>query len=67
MVAEDASHVQSIERFIGQKIPREKIENFDYKYTALFDQGVDGVAGRRTKGVRVSGGYHFGSTRRRRR
>jgi len=67
MVAEDASHVQSIERFIGQKIPREKIENFAYKYTALFDQDVDGVAGRRTKGVRVSGGYHFGSTRRRRR
>jgi ATP-dependent RNA helicase RhlE len=67
MVAEDAGHVQAIERFIGQRIPREKIENFEYKYTALFDQDVDGVAGRRTKGVRVSGGYHFGATRRRRR
>ena len=29
MTAEDASHVFAIERFISQKIPRVKLENFD--------------------------------------
>jgi len=37
MVAEDASHVQAIERFIGQKVERVKLENFDYRYTVIFD------------------------------
>jgi ATP-dependent RNA helicase RhlE len=36
MVAEDGRHVQAIERFIAQKIPRIKLENFEYRYTALF-------------------------------
>ena len=31
MIAEDAAHVFAIERFISQKIPRVKLENFDYK------------------------------------
>ncbi|HVV02391.1 MAG TPA: DEAD/DEAH box helicase, partial [Verrucomicrobiae bacterium] len=35
MVAEERRHVEAIERFIGQKIPRVKLENFDYRYTAL--------------------------------
>ena len=38
MVAEDAPHVFAIERFISQKIPRVKLENFDYRYTALFEE-----------------------------
>ena len=29
--------LQAIERFIGQKIPRLKLENFSYVYTALFE------------------------------
>ena len=29
--------LQAIERFIGQKIPRLKLENFSYLYTALFE------------------------------
>jgi len=61
MVAEDGSHVYAIERFIGQKIPREKLENFDYRYTALFDaekKGAGGHPGKAT-GVRVRGGYVF--------
>jgi len=69
MTAEDASHVFAIERFISQKIPRVKMENFNYKYTALFDetkpgqpQGFPGKA----RGVRIHGGYHFGMARRRR-
>ena len=38
MTAEDSSHVFAIERFISQKIPRVKLENFDYKYTMLFEE-----------------------------
>ncbi len=69
MVAEDARHVQAIERFISQSIPRVKLENFDYRYTALFEATKPGQphgrAGRVT-GVRVRGGYFFGPAKRRR-
>jgi len=69
MVAEDASHVQAIERFIGQKIPRVRLEGFDYKYTALFEQDKPGASTTpmKVRGARVSGGYFFGPARRRRR
>jgi ATP-dependent RNA helicase RhlE len=70
MVAEDAKHVQAIERFIGQKVEHIKLENFDYKYTALFEEGKPGqapMAERRTRGVRLSGGYYYGPVRKRRR
>src|SRR5215471_810020 len=63
MVAEDASHVFAIERFISQKIERVKLENFDYRYTALFEEGKPGkpAAGfpGKVRGGRVHGGYHF--------
>src|SRR5580658_4472721 len=69
MVAEDGQHVHAIERFIGKKVERIKLENFDYKYTALFEQGKpgqdQGYPGK-VKGVRLSGGYYFGPARRRR-
>ncbi len=70
MTAEDASHVFAIERFISQKIPRVKMENFDYRYTALFEEGKagqkpGGFPGK-ARGSRVHGGYHFGMARRRR-
>src|SRR3989454_1973745 len=70
MVAEDAPHVFTIERFISQKIPRVKLENFDYTYTALFEQGKPGQPqgrDRRITGVRLRGGYYFGPARRRKR
>jgi ATP-dependent RNA helicase RhlE len=70
MVAEDMMHVRSIERFIGQKIERVKMEGFNYKYTALFEEGKPGQPkpeDRRMRGVRLSGGYYFGPARRRRR
>jgi ATP-dependent RNA helicase RhlE len=70
MVAEDSQHVAAIERFIGQKISRVKLENFNYKYTALFEEGKPGQPQgheRKVKGVRLSGGYYFGPARRRRR
>jgi len=70
MTAEEASHVFAIERFISQKIPRVKLENFDYKYTMLFEEGKHGQSKGgfpgKARGVRVHGGYHFGMSRRRR-
>jgi hypothetical protein len=68
MVAEESGHVQAIERFISQKIPRVKIDNFDYRYTALFEEGKPGQPegrARRVTGVRVRGGYFFGPARKR--
>ncbi len=70
MVAEDRNHMAAIERFIGQKIDRVKLEHFDYRYTALFEEGKPGAPARHegaVRGVRVFGGYHFGHARRRRR
>ena len=70
MVAEDAPHVYAIERFISQKIPRVKLENFDYTYTALFEEAKAGQAATgfpgKVRGGRVHGGYHFAPGRRRR-
>lgn len=69
MTAEDASHVYSIERFIGKKIERVKLENFDYRYTALFEENKPGAPQGfpgKARAVRVRGGYHFGMARRRR-
>ena len=60
MVAEDIRHVNAIERFISQKIPRVKLENFDYRYTALFEEGKPGQpqgGGGRVRGARAGGFY----------
>ena len=62
MVAEDAPHVFAIERFISQKIPRVKLENFNYTYTALFEEPKAGAPAGfpgKVRGGRVHGGYHF--------
>ena len=70
MVAEDAPQVFDIERFIDQKIPREKLSTFTYQYTALFDAEKQGAGGGRPgafKSVRVKGGYMFGPPKNRRR
>jgi ATP-dependent RNA helicase RhlE len=37
MTAEDRKQVHAIEYFIGQSIPRVKLDNFPYKYTTLLD------------------------------
>ena len=37
MTTEDKKQVHAIEFFIGQSIPRVKIDNFPYKYTTLLD------------------------------
>src|SRR5664279_5116425 len=70
MTAEDSSHVFAIERFISQKIPRVKLENFDYRYTALFEEAKPGAAAGgfpgKVRGGRIHGGYHFAPGGRRR-
>ena len=68
MVAEDRQHMAAIERFISQKIERVKLENFNYKYTSLFDKDEDKRSPyeSKVKGVRLSGGYYFGPAKRRR-
>src|SRR6516164_8320915 len=43
MTAEDAGHVFAIERFISKKIERVKLEHFDYRYTALFEENKPGA------------------------
>src|SRR5450432_3328289 len=58
MVAEDAQAVRSIERYVGQTIERVKLKDFNYDYTAIFDDGKPGmghVAERKMKGVRLTG------------
>src|SRR5579859_1796256 len=63
MIAEDAPHVFAIERFISQKIARVKLENFDYRYTALFEEekagNKSGGFPGKARAVRIRGGYHF--------
>jgi ATP-dependent RNA helicase RhlE len=63
--AEELDSVRAIERFIGASIPRLKLENFDYLYTAVFNESqvAPGGAG---KGVRTLRGYSFGGARKRR-
>jgi ATP-dependent RNA helicase RhlE len=68
MVAEDTTYVHAIERFIGKKIAHQKVDNFDYKYTRLFEApkpGAKPVIGK-ARGGRHYGGYSFGPARARR-
>ena len=70
MVLEDVTHVQAIERFIGKKVERTKLEGFNYQYTILFDEAKHGdlaARHRSIRAVRVSGGYYFGPAGRKRR
>jgi ATP-dependent RNA helicase RhlE len=61
MVAEDSSSVHAIERFIGRKINREKLDSFDYTYTRLFEPpkvGAKAFTGK-ARGGRHYRGYSF--------
>jgi len=63
MIAEDIPEIAAIERFIGQKIPRVKLEGFTYKYTRLLDDKAPPISrGGRTGRRRFSG---YGGARRR--
>jgi ATP-dependent RNA helicase RhlE len=54
--------LQAIEHFIGQKIPRLKLENFPYLYTALFEP-ESAASKRAITGRRTHRGYSFGRRR----
>lgn len=61
---EELPALQAIERFIGQKIPRLKLDNFPYLYTALFEPEPSGGGKRAIGGGRTHRGYSFGRRRR---
>lgn len=65
MVAEEHPHVKAIERFIGQRVPRLKLDHFDYLYTAMFDEASVEQALKGAKGVRGLKGTTFGRRKRR--
>jgi ATP-dependent RNA helicase RhlE len=66
VVAEEQKSMLDIEKFVGQKIRRLKLDGFSYVYTALFEEGKDGKSGayRPIKGFRTSKGYSYGRARR---
>lgn len=64
MNGEELASLQSIERFMGQKIPRLKLERFPYLYTALFDRESSEGGKRSIGGGRTHRGYSFGRRRR---
>ena len=57
--AEELDAVRKIERYIGAKIPRAKLEKFNYLYTALFNEGSIPPGGF-GKGVRTLKGFSIG-------
>ena len=57
--AAEIDAVRKIERYIGTKVPRKKLDGFKYLYTALFDEDSLKPGGP-GKGVRTLKGYSFG-------
>jgi ATP-dependent RNA helicase RhlE len=66
MTAEEGPDVAAIERFIGQSIPRVKLENFPYVYSLALDDKNKHVVGKagNIRGGRAGKGYSFGVRRR---
>jgi ATP-dependent RNA helicase RhlE len=62
---EELEHVQAIERFIGQKVPRLKLENFDYVATSMFQEESLSTNRRAVAVSRTARGYSFAPRRRR--
>ena len=66
MTAEEGPDVAAIERFIGQEIPRVKLENFKYVYSVALDDKKKHLVGKagNIRGGRAGKGYSFGVRRR---
>jgi ATP-dependent RNA helicase RhlE len=64
MNGEEVAALQAIERFIGRKIPRLKLENFPYLYTALFEPESSAGGRRAIGGGRSHRGFSYGRRRR---
>ena len=63
MNGEELPSLQAIERFIGQKIPRLKLEHFPYIYTVLFEPESVSRGNRAIGGGRTHRGQYFGRRR----
>lgn len=61
--AEELDAVRAIERYINAEIPRHKLENFNYLYTALFNESSIPQGGA-ARGGRTLKGYSFGARKR---
>jgi len=61
VTAEELKAMLDIERFIDQKVPRVRLKDFPYVYTALFDEAKQKL--KPVKGYRTSRGYSFGRQR----
>ena len=67
MVAEESAQVRAIERFIGQRITQQKLENFNYQYTSLFEASTSARQPQnygKARGGRIHGGYFFARPKR---
>ena len=64
MNGEELPALQAIEHFIGQKIPRLKLDNFPYLYTALFEPESAAGGRRAIGGGRGHRGFSYGRRRR---
>jgi ATP-dependent RNA helicase RhlE len=58
VTAEELKAMLDIERLIDQKVPRVKLKDFAYVYTALFEEAKQNL--KPVKGYRTSRGYSFG-------
>ena len=56
MTAEELQEIAAIERFIGQKIPRIKLEGFNYAYSRLLDPNPKPIFGARSNSRRYGAG-----------
>src|ERR1700747_2555421 len=62
VTAEELKAMLDIERLIDQKVPRVKLKDFPYVYTALFDEAKQTL--KPVKGYRTSRGVSYGRQRR---
>lgn len=69
MMSEDAARVEAIERYIGKRIERAKLEGFNYEYSMVLDEGRRRSlpTGRARGGPVGRGGYFAAPAKRRRR
>ena len=58
--AEELDAVRAIERYINMSIPRQKLEGFNYLYTAIFNESSIPQGGA-ARGGRTLKGYSFGA------
>ena len=66
MTAEEGPDVAAIERFIGQEIPRKKLDNFKYVYSLALDDKARHVVSKagNVRGGRAGKGHSYGIRRR---